>query len=286
MRAAALSLALHMDRVLVVQNVPWKFEKCFPGLTGCYFLPITNCTEADMSAEEARLGEDPNDRPFVTTYEKGSAEPVVLNLRDRDFKNLHHSKSIVHGKMHVPNVVQSLLPSRGQALFWRYQLIKYIARPSREVKNMVRHRAEDILKLPRPIISMHVRYGDKWKEMRLIPFETYIDIARKLKAEHGVANILLSTETPWLVEETKKYPEFNWYIAPINAISENGTPEGSWKLNGQNSVLNLFLAADADYFIGTLRSNWCQLIDAIQRTHGVPQNYHDASNRDSTLLYI
>ena len=34
------------------------------------------------------------------------------------------------------------------------------------------------------------------------------------------------------------------------------------------SMSNLFVSIEADFFVGTIASGWCQMIDHLQRTRG------------------
>ena len=49
--------------------------------------------------------------------------------------------------------------------------------------------------IPRPMISMHVRLGDKAREMEMVPYTKYMDLASRIRASFPDAiNIWLATE--------------------------------------------------------------------------------------------
>lgn len=49
--------------------------------------------------------------------------------------------------------------------------------------------------IPRPMLSIHVRIGDKGKEMSLFPFKTYMILARRIrKSFPNIQRVWLSTE--------------------------------------------------------------------------------------------
>lgn len=49
--------------------------------------------------------------------------------------------------------------------------------------------------IPRPILSVHVRIGDKGKEMRLFPFKTYMMLAKCIQKHFpNLQRVWLSTE--------------------------------------------------------------------------------------------
>jgi hypothetical protein len=49
--------------------------------------------------------------------------------------------------------------------------------------------------IPRPMISMHVRLGDKAREMEMVPYPKYMELASRLRTSFPDAtNIWLATE--------------------------------------------------------------------------------------------
>ena len=55
------------------------------------------------------------------------------------------------------------------------------------------------VKLAKPFISMHIRYGNKVLEQKLQPFDKYM---RFVSARAGyIKNIFLSTESEWVIEK-------------------------------------------------------------------------------------
>ena len=49
--------------------------------------------------------------------------------------------------------------------------------------------------IPRPMISMHVRLGDKAREMEMVPYKKYMELASRVHASFPNArNIWLATE--------------------------------------------------------------------------------------------
>jgi hypothetical protein len=107
--------------------------------------------------------------------------------------------------------------------------------------------------IPHPLVSMHVRHGDKYKESFLISLDEYVralkesGIVEKVcrptyphsththilslslslilmlllvllavtHGQYGVKGIFISTEDPKVIEDTYMYPEFNWYWTKV-----------------------------------------------------------------------
>jgi hypothetical protein len=143
--------------------------------------------------------------------------------------------------------------------------------------------------LPRGAVSIHIRHGDKKREMSLVPTQRYLDAAEDLVTMHpfGYRNIgFLSTEDPGAVDELMAHNgtfRYLWWDVPRD--NSNG-PDQLMKLGlrrGELTMiwwLQLFIALEADAWVGTRGSNWNRLIDEL-RCVWVPkcQNvYHEVGD--------
>jgi hypothetical protein len=68
---------------------------------------------------------------------------------------------------------------------------------------------------PRPLLSIHVRLGDKRREMHLYSFKVYMHLARRLQRQFpDVKNVWLSTEMQVrhmiFVQGMRKYTVFGY----------------------------------------------------------------------------
>ncbi|XP_024520477.1 uncharacterized protein LOC9659991 [Selaginella moellendorffii] len=70
--------------------------------------------------------------------------------------------------------------------------------------------------MPRPLLSIHVRQGDKASEMRVVSFDEYMKLANVLrkKCPH-VRNVWLSTEMQNVVDESKEYKGWKFYYSDV-----------------------------------------------------------------------
>eukprot|EP00850_Spirogloea_muscicola_P008368 SM000044S16015 [mRNA] locus=s44:523378:526184:- [translate_table: standard] len=147
---------------------------------------------------------------------------------------------------------------------------------------------------PRPYISLHVREGAKGREMTLFPFRAYMEEAERVRrSDPNVRTVWLATMLTSVVEEGFFNYGWRWRFfftkqRRLQGEEENGdfddiplpTTEGMSKdevkklvrANLRESVdmsfANLMVQAEADYFIGTLGSNWDRLIDELRKTNG------------------
>ena len=150
-----------------------------------------------------------------------------------------------------------------------------------EIKDFLRESVTSF-NLPHPIVSIHVRHGDKMVEMTLLDLKHYIRKIVPIMIVFGVRNIFLSTEDPAVVKEAQsRFGSFRWFLT-----NEKRSNHGQVGLKRGNvtdvfhfSMKNLVLAASCDLFVGTRQSNWNRLIDEIQRSAGGGGTYYiDAHN--------
>lgn len=130
--------------------------------------------------------------------------------------------------------------------------------------------------VPRPIISMHVRHAyQKSSEMRLVDLPSFMEQAERVRLHNpAVRSIWLSTESKDIVEAavSKYTPHWNIYYSKVERIHSN--ENDPWASHAppregtDMAFVNLYLAADADYFVGVLGSNWNRLIDELRKTNG------------------
>ncbi|MCO5561668.1 hypothetical protein L7F22_015289 [Adiantum nelumboides] len=129
--------------------------------------------------------------------------------------------------------------------------------------------------MPRPLVSIHVRQGDKAKEMKVVGFKDYMKLAQLLRNRFPDArHIWLSTEMQEVIEESKAYSKW-WDIYYTNVSRQTGNtsmPAYESSLGRATStnypLVNFLISADADFFVGALGSTWCYLIDGMRTTGG------------------
>jgi hypothetical protein len=71
----------------------------------------------------------------------------------------------------------------------------------------------------------------------------------------------------------RDYPEFNFYFTRFerNTHLHTSLKDGhviDYQMDFFMSMSNLFVSIEADFFVGTLASGWCQMINQLQRTRG------------------
>lgn len=135
--------------------------------------------------------------------------------------------------------------------------------------------------LPSGTVGMHVRHGDKGRQMKLVPFERFMELANSLQRNnpfHVQRAVFVSTEDPAVILQTQSeavmgdwstltysMPRFNDYNGPadqLNKLSSKISPGRLTRLH----ILQLLMALECDAWIGTLLSNWNRLIDELRTT--------------------
>lgn len=133
---------------------------------------------------------------------------------------------------------------------------------------------------PENMISVHIRWGDKSQEMRIVPIATYIAAIQSLITEHNITakpQIFLISESsearaefmkevtsanlPWVVR-VHEQPQSSDLSAterwPVRAafVSEGAT--------GLASLVSLLIALESKFFVLTTGSNWSRLINELR----------------------
>jgi hypothetical protein len=160
------------------------------------------------------------------------------------------------------------------------------------VSPVVQHEAERQLQLvfggtavPKNLITVHIRWGDKKAEMELLPVSDYIEAVEQILRQRSDENlqwsddvsIFLATEDPRAFEEFEVAAPSNWTIyvdqyfremEPHRIASYNGNPLMSQNLGGRPGLValgSLLVAMEANDFVLTTGSNWSRLMNELRR---------------------
>lgn len=140
--------------------------------------------------------------------------------------------------------------------------------------------------IPRPLLSMHVRMGDKACEMKVVEFEEYMHLANRIRRRFPHLNsIWLSTEMQEVIDKTKLYPHWNFHYTDVRRQVGNITMAKYEASLGRETstnypLVNFLMATEADFFIGALGSTWCFLIDGMRNTGGKVMAGYLSVNKD------
>jgi len=182
--------------------------------------------------------------------------------------------------------------------WWRGQSIAYLMRFNSDLRHHIQALRQDkslfyktpgkntyssnnaFFTFPRGTINAHIRRGDKYKEMRLIDDEVYIEAFVKMISEMPLHfsshTIFLSSDDEEAIQSSKKKLESMGYSVIYSKIPrwKNGnyiemmdTDEYIRKHRqdfAMYHLLELQMSMEADGWIGTRASNWNRMIDELR----------------------
>ncbi|GAV82996.1 hypothetical protein CFOL_v3_26447 [Cephalotus follicularis] len=140
--------------------------------------------------------------------------------------------------------------------------------------------------IPRPLLSMHVRMGDKACEMKVVEFEEYMQLANRIRMRFpNINSIWLSTEMQEVIDKSKYYPNWKFYYTNVTRQVGNVTMAIYEASLGRETstnypLVNFMMASNADFFVGALGSTWCFLIDGMRNTGGKVMAGYLSVNKD------
>ncbi|XP_013594968.1 PREDICTED: uncharacterized protein LOC106303176 [Brassica oleracea var. oleracea] len=140
--------------------------------------------------------------------------------------------------------------------------------------------------IPRPMLSVHVRMGDKACEMRVAALEEYMRLADRIRERFPELNrIWLSTEMKEVVDRSKEYGQWRFYYVEVaRQVGNNLMAEYEAILEREMStnypLVKFLMASEADFFIGALGSIWCFLIGGMRNTGGKLMSGFLSVNKD------
>lgn len=136
---------------------------------------------------------------------------------------------------------------------------------------------------PNDLITVHIRWGDKKAEMKLVPIDAYVDAVHAIIRKRGLddlehnASIYLATEDPRAVAEFQDAAPSSWSIyvdpyfaemLPYRNPKYNGNPQVAKELAGRPGLIalgSLLVAMEADAFVLTTASNWSRLLNELRK---------------------
>ena len=149
---------------------------------------------------------------------------------------------------------------------------------------------------PPNLITVHIRWGDKITEMKLIGVEKYIDSVHEILRRRGKGSpvhVYISTEDPRATREFRSKAPDDWHVYGDAQVEElaglrpgNASEEFKSRLSrgekvppnhavqsavrtkgraGTQALASLVIAMEADDFVLTTASNWSRMIDELRK---------------------
>ena len=138
--------------------------------------------------------------------------------------------------------------------------------------------------VPKDLITVHIRWGDKAREMKLVSIQEYIEAVNQILdkrpgASRDKANIYLATEDPEAVKQFQEaMPSTGWKLfldqayvemLPYRVVEYNGSPKMSKAVGGRAGLVvlgSLLVAMEANDFVLTTSSNWSRLVNELRKS--------------------
>jgi hypothetical protein len=258
---AHLAYAIQNNYVLVLSNetctnfrVP---HSCTDGCA-CMLRPISNCSAADDPAAPRIEG------GFLMAFRLAD---VFVNALRAQFPS-----------MTVPQM----------KYWWRGQSAAYVMRFNDDTLRVLRtlrhnrtlHYATHGCAVPFPLpantISVHIRGGDKWAEMPLVPAQNYVSVVLQLvhNMPHSFSRtVFLSGDDQQSIDQARQLIEDRHMSVIYTRMPRlvGGHRMSDWRAAPDESegsfyahLLQLLMALEADAWVGTRGSNWNRLIDEMR----------------------
>lgn len=134
--------------------------------------------------------------------------------------------------------------------------------------------------LPTPdnLITVHIRWGDKKREMKLLKMQQYLDAIEQLlqEAPRPTVHIFLATEDPEAVEQFRQLAPVEWKIyidqfytelLPYRQDEYNGIPKAATMVQRMGTIAlgSMLVALEANDFVLTTESNWSRLMNELRK---------------------
>ena len=282
---AMLAFALEHNHTLVLGPSACN---TFTDGAGCarLFQPISNCDYHTIIEHH----------PIPTTLSLNTLRIGSTTAPDGIASFVHYPRDLTTViKDIVPVVLKKALRTRHPSMhddeikyWWRAQSTAYIMRLNADTLQAVAKLRTDQslhyttnstntpLPLPANTIAMHIRGGDKWQEMTLVPPLRYtqaaIGIIRNAPLSLAIRRIFVSADDEAAITETRRAAEEAQLSVIYSHIPRQvgGHSLQVWKQQGNTlakthtHLLQLLMSLEADSWIGTRASNWNRLIDELR----------------------
>ena len=272
--AIALSIAMCTDRILYLHAPPSTTSSsrhsrgCTHASLECSFQRMTSCNLTAADIDQATILHDGTSWHTVKGSRVVRVHGEINKGRQENEPPCHFCRTWHETPLlkHIPLMLRSYMLATETPLM--SQLVRYVLRPlphfDKEVRDFLAK--QSWTDIPRPFASMHVRYGDKYKEAPRVPLSVYMNILN-LKAPL-VKDVFLFTETPSVIEDVRAgFSNYTFHVLHYN----RNLGRDAWHKSHENYVAwfaNLYVSVQADVFMGSLTSNGCRLINELQRTRG------------------
>ena len=159
---------------------------------------------------------------------------------------------------------------------WLFQNVSSIV--LEEVERQITSAFNGILPPSEDLVTVHMRWGDKWREVPQASAESYVNYTKLLLTPEEMsgskrASILLVTEDPTALEAFQKLIPKTWDVyTPGPKLVVGGSRSSMMGLAsttggsaGLESLASLLIAMEANRYMISTGSNWSRLINELRK---------------------
>lgn len=248
-------------------------------LPDCYFLPISNCTPpTGITVTQSRYnpGNPVQETPQVVHFfqhEGWYNKKFVPPVRRAAIPSFNKYIDMAFLTREIESQLEQIFAEMDKdgeepVTWWRAVTTKFIYRPNYRYQGLF----GSVDAFPPRAFAIHVRHGDKSSEMTLHPFAEYMNLTEQIKKENPYMamsdTIVLFTDDVEVLGEAAQWNRRNsggtqWQFIHFNEYSASDMlSSGRWY------IATAFIAARADAWIFTLKSNWCRVINEMRKMNG------------------
>ena len=257
----ALCHALRQDRVMLTRGV-WTWagkETVDESPLRVYFGPhesASECIRLQRTMNQTVPVQIPPDHqmPFSGLAYRGPCNYSALLEDDNDDHSSHYNVSTSD--------------YRAAAMEWLFQSVN--SNVIKAAERQIRFAFPDGLPDPRNLITVHIRWGDKSREMKLQPIARYIEGVESLLEQRRNNNtndpvhIYVSSEDPKAIEGFVEEADPSWRLHISGPTNPSGSKAATAEV-GLEALAALLVSMEANYFVLTLASNWSRLINELRK---------------------
>ena len=265
---SAFFASVHFGRPFAYAKVGrWTYSKCASRGNDCYFQKITSARTEYETPEGVYRGEG------ALVKEEEKDEELIWTRGSLDGFQKEHNAGIGWMKDLKKALNGFEMPSGRGGCWVVSQFLYYILHPNEKLDRVLRLEKKrmgwETEERREPVAAIHVRHGDRAQRGHQgsnLQIEQFL--ARLRKLDPKCKKVLLMTEDGEVIDDAIKNfgKEFHFYyttIQPrhnddINRLLKEGKLDPENEIH--NALVNLYLAADADYFLGHLSSTWGRVV--------------------------
>jgi hypothetical protein len=158
------------------------------------------------------------------------------------------------------------------------------SRVSQRIQDDATHQLHQVFspfnKIPNDLITVHIRWGDKAREMKLLAAADYVAAVQHIVTKRNLSKVTIyvATEDPGAVTAFRTACPSEWTVFVDAYVSDfrqnrnaeyNGNPKMTAALHGLpgfKALGSLLVAMEARDYVLTTKSNWSRLLNELRKS--------------------